>query len=493
MHSLISFLSAMWNVRNTFFFLMVILPLCTFIYFSNQKYKIGSNIGVAHYSLTKFSPQKFKNQNTKIKVKDNNVKVEVFSFDLEDAENILEKVNSEIIADVSYSILSELQLKVQHSNRKMQSLQSKKNSLVSLSKSKKVKKIKRQTAISKITAINSIYNAELKNYQKQLDNLESFNPEEYIKVLDKKPLPNDIFWVRVFGSLVIAIVISIIVALTKSKLNKAFVSCGEIKEELGLKILDGLAHFKRLDYIDNELVSNHLRLSKLTEIARVFKYIDSKNKKVISVVSSVRNEGNSSLAYALAEHASRNNSKAILVDLDLRAKGLSGKRGYNIIDWDLENDSDFTGLKEKILQLRTNLDFLPSLKDEKSLRKLKSTKELKRLFKYLKTEYDYVFIDTSAVTSANVHNIDSVVVSSIADGIIVNYLLNKTPKEKLLYSVEKLNMFEGRILAIVTNHRYKRRFKDELLGICDTLEKINKSVSDKLRDRILRSDILNEE
>jgi len=491
MHFLVKIFSVLWQSRNTIFFLIVILPLCTFLYFSNQQHKFGASIVLENYSINNFDATKFKASSTDVKVKNNKIKVTVFSSNPVDASNIVESVNNDIVSDLSYGILSDLQKKLKKSSNKMQSLQLKKETLLAKLKKSKVSNSKKELAKEQIKIIESISTAESRSYKQLLNRLESFDPENYIKVLDKKPLPNQIFWFKILISFFASLGLGVFIAALKSKLNGAFINRDEIKKEIKVKTLDGLAKFRHLDYIDNQLVANKLKLSNLTEIARIFKYISGKDKKVIGVLSSIRGEGNSSLAYALAEHASNNKNKTLLIDMDLRAKGLSMAKELSL-NWNLGNEKGLSDLKDKTITLRDNLEFLPALKDEQTLNLLKSTKELKQLFDYLKKEYDYIFIDTSAIMSANVNNIDSLVLASVVDGVVVNYLLNKTPKNTLRYSIEKLNMFGAKTIAIVTNHKHITRMKDDLLGFCDFLEKINKKLAYKLKDKILKSDILDE-
>jgi len=488
MHSFLKFYVFLWKNKSVFFFFMAIIPLISYLYLNNSRNKLESVVRVENYDLSKLKSN-YANYNAKIVIKDGFIKTSLMSDDYKQARKTLHALNNEILADISYSILTELKEDLNSRALKISSLLDKKQALESI-KDKERSSAEEQIYKDEIKVIDDLYKQELMEYQKADLEYKSYSFDQHVEILYNN-LRDQKIGLKFILSFILAFFFAVLVSIIRTYLNNSFDDELEIKKETQIKSLEGLPKFKKLDIVNNKVVSGKLKISALTEVSRIFKYISARDRKVFEVVSSVKNEGNTSFTHALAEHASLNN-KVLLIDMNLKNMELSVKLTKSIVKWDIA-DKDFAKLDQKVVQLNPNLDFLPALEDQKSLELLKTSQGLKDLIKHLKTKYDYIFIDTTAVFSVNIHNIDPIILSGVVDGVLVNYLANRTAKHTLLETVDKLRMVDCNILGIVTNNRYNPKLKNELLNFCLYLEKINTTLADGLRVKILKSYLLDEE
>ena len=490
MHSLLKFYVFLWKNKAVFFFFLIIVPLIGLLYLNNNQKRYESVVQIMNYSLENLNLADYKDYNAKLSIKDSTIKASVFANSNEIAMQTLKPLNKAIITDISYDILKDKKAAVKTQSFKVTSLLDKKNALDELKENNNLTGTKLKVYNDEVKIINSMYEKELVKYQEMSLDYESFNLDAESKVTYLKPVEPKMFY-STFLFIIAGFFIALFTIMLKNLTHKTYSDELEIKQQTGIKAFEGLSRFKKLTIENNRLVSGKLKVSSLTEISRIFKYISQRDRKVFEVVSSIKGEGNSSLIQALAEHASLNN-KVLLIDMNLRNMDLSVNITKKLENWELEA-KDFSKIDEKTIALSSNLDFLPALKDEESLQVLKTTKNLKAFIKYLERKYDYIFFDTTAVFSVNIHNLDSVILSSVVDGVLVNYMANKTPSNKLLEAIENLRMVDANILGIVTNNRYNPKLKSELLAFCSHLEKFNKSLADSLRVKILKSSLLDEE
>ena len=490
MHSLLKFYVFLWKNKAVFFFFLIIVPLIGLLYLNNNQKRYESIIEISQYSLDNLNLADYEHYHAKITIDGNTIKSKVFANNNELAMQTLKPLNKELITDISYDILKDKKAAVKTQSFKVTSLLEKKSALDELKQKNNFTGTKLKVYKDEVKVINSMYEKELVKYQEMSLDYESFNLDAQSKITYLKPVEP-----KTFTSVIIFISAGFVIALftiaLKNLTHKAYSDELEIKKQTGIKAFEGLTRFKKLTIENNSLVSGHLKVSSLTEVSRIFKYISQRDRKVFEVVSSIKGEGNSSLIQALAEHASLSH-KVLLIDMNLRNMDLSVNITKKLENWEI-TEKDFSKVDEKTIPLSANLDFLPALKDEESLQVLKTTKNLKSFIKHLSKKYDYIFFDTTAVFSVNIHNLDSVILSSVVDGVLVNYMANKTPSNKLLEAIDNLRMVEANILGIVTNNRYNPKLKSELLAFCSHLEKFNKSAADSLRVKILKSSLLDEE
>tara|TARA_Y100001960_G_C14774643_1_gene882314 strand:- start:3057 stop:4526 length:1470 start_codon:yes stop_codon:yes gene_type:complete len=489
MHAILNFYVFLWKNKTVFLFFLTIIPLMSFFYLQQNQQKVMSVIEVSNYDLANFKNE-YTDYNAKITIEGDEIKTSLMSYDYEEGKKALKSLNNEIIADISYATLKELEQNTKELSLKVAALLEKKKVLAKLKDSGNLTETEAMVHKDELAIIDNLYKKELEEFQKADIDYKSYSLEKNIK--QRFVVADNNFAYKFSLSVAFALFMAILVSYLRGVFNPSFDDELEIKKATNLKTMEGLPRFKKLEIMNNKLSAGKLNVHSLTEISRIFKYITARDRKAFEVVSSVKNEGNTFLAYALAQHAAENGHKVLLLDLNLRNMELSIKLTKSIENWDIA-DKNFDKLEEKTVNLRKGLDFLPALKDDKTLEMLKTSKGLKELIEHLKTKYDYIFIDTTAVFSVNIHNIDSVILAEAVDGVLINYLANRTKKRILFETIDKINMSESNILGIVVNNRYNPKLKDELLAFCNHLEKFNKSWADSLRVKILKSYLLDEE
>lgn len=490
MHAILNFYVFLWKNKTVFFFFLTLIPLMSFFYLQQNQQKVISIIEVKDYNLTNFK-NSYNSKNVKVVVKENEIYTSTIGQNNEDSKARLQDVNNNIVTDILFDTLKQIKQDRKELSLKVASLLKKKQDIANALDGNKLKKSELALYQDNANIIEELYKKELKAFQETDLKLKSYQLDKNTNVTYLEN--QDIKFAYKFSlSILFALFIAVLLSAFRSWLNDSYDDELEIKRATGIKTMEGMPCFKKIELVNNKLIAGKLKVHSLTEVSRVFKYISSRDRKTFAVVSSVKNEGNSSLVYALAQHAAENGNKVLLLDMNLRNMELSIKLTKSVENWDITN-KDFSALEEKTVKLTQNLDFLPALKDAKSLDILKTAKGLKALLKDLKSKYDYIFVDTTAVFSVNINNIDSVILAEAVDGVLLNYLANRTKKRILAETIDKINMSESNILGIITNNRYNPKLKDDLLAVCSRLEKVNKSMADNLRLKILKSYLLDEE
>lgn len=169
-------------------------------------------------------------------------------------------------------------------------------------------------------------------------------------------------------------------------------------------------------------------------------YANIDNKyKVVQFTSSMQAEGKttliSNIAYLLAERG----KKVLVVDLDLRRPKVN--RIYNVMN-KLGLTEYLLGKVEKkdlIQHSEDKVDFIISGEKTTSVVQVLQSQKLQDLFNELRTEYDYILLDTPPVIVVS----DALLVNKIADGIIfiiAHGLGKKTMVKEAISSLTRNNI-----------------------------------------------------
>lgn len=490
MHIFLKFYIFLWKNKSFLFFFMAIIPLICYLNISNNSKSTAFKVVVTDHNLADFK-NIYQDFNADIKLTQNTILAKVKAETKQQADKQAKALSNAIIADISYDLLQVKMSELDNIHKSKIALIKKEETIKQQLTDRSITAEKRSLLKEEISVLNNMQTKLIE--QEHKTSLEVKSDEFLTKSIkyEAVDLSSNVSF-SLLLSLIIGFILGCIAGVIRKYANKSYDDESLISKAFQLKTFEGIPKLKKVTIDNKHIVSGKLRLHYLTEVSRIFKYISSTDKKVIEVVSNIRNEGNSSLVYALAEHAAHIDKKVLVVDLNLRTMDLSAKLARNIADWNIE-DKNYDNVNSQILNIYKNLDFLPALKDEKSVEALKSTDNLKDLLEHLKKSYDHIFVDTTASFSVNINNIDPIVIASAVDGVVVNYLANKTSRYALTETIDKIRMVEGNLLCIVTNNRYNPKLKAELLNFCKYLEKVNKPAAEFLRVKILKSYILDEE
>ena len=207
--------------------------------------------------------------------------------------------------------------------------------------------------------------------------------------------------------------------------------------------------------MNNELIIYNDPKSQISEAIRTirtnmqFSNID-KNIKTILVTSSMPGEGKSFTAANLAAAFACGGDKVLLVDCDIR-KGRQhnifnqpNKSGLSnlLIDNVEENHSNYIHPSGVF-----NLDILFKGSTPPNPSELLSSEKNKRLINILSKEYDVIIFDGAPLNGLP----DSLVISSLVDGVIIVSAAKQTTLKALESSKRSLANVKANILGVVLN------------------------------------------
>ena len=171
--------------------------------------------------------------------------------------------------------------------------------------------------------------------------------------------------------------------------------------------------------------------------------------KTVLITSTTQNEGKSSVSFNLARSFAENGKKTILVDADLRKSVMAGR--YGVSDTSVGLSYYLSGQREMEDVVNAtnipNMDIIFAGKVPPNPAELLGSDAFRKMLETLKSEYDYVIIDTPPLG----YVIDSAVIAPICDGTIVvveNNAISYRAAQEVIEQLEKVN---SRILGVVLN------------------------------------------
>ncbi|MCD6201353.1 MAG: polysaccharide biosynthesis tyrosine autokinase [Bacteroidales bacterium] len=177
--------------------------------------------------------------------------------------------------------------------------------------------------------------------------------------------------------------------------------------------------------------------------------LGEKTRQVILVTSSTGQEGKTFISFNLAVSLSLLNKKTILISFDLRKEG----NLYNIFD-----NRGKTGLTDYFINNLAiqdiihktdikNMEIIFSGSPPPNPAELIEAARTVDLFKYLKTKYDYIIIDTPPVGPVT----DAYLLMRHSDLTLFVVRQNFTATKALLYNLEELEQMKSQVLNLVLN------------------------------------------
>lgn len=173
--------------------------------------------------------------------------------------------------------------------------------------------------------------------------------------------------------------------------------------------------------------------------------------QVILVTSALPREGKTTSAANLAITLAQLGDRTLLVDSDLRKPGI--RRALNLPNGhDVGLSSYLAGvapLHDIIVQHPTvpNLDAIPTGPIPPNPADLLSSHRMAEAIEDLRQQYKFVVIDSPPVMAAT----DAVIISALADGVVLVVWSNETPKQAFSRTRELLAAVKGRLLGVVLN------------------------------------------
>lgn len=173
--------------------------------------------------------------------------------------------------------------------------------------------------------------------------------------------------------------------------------------------------------------------------------------QVILVTSALPREGKTTAAVNLAVTLAQLGDKTLLVDADLRKPGISRAMGLA--------DSNYSGLSSHLagvssLEMVTvphptisNLAVVPTGPVPPNPADLLSSERLKQAIMQLRGGYKFIVIDSPPIMAAT----DAVIMSVLADGVLIVVRSGETPKEAFTRMRDTLVAVKSRLLGVLLN------------------------------------------
>ncbi|MGY6529876.1 MAG: GumC family protein [Cyanobacterium sp.] len=151
------------------------------------------------------------------------------------------------------------------------------------------------------------------------------------------------------------------------------------------------------------------------------------NTKVVLVSSVIANEGRTVTAYNLAIASANAGKRTLLVELDLRDKNPGSRKYFQLqpdpalssnpisyYDFQGARGGDLNSLIQRVIEI-PNFSIVPSPGIQKQAPAILESSEIKAFLRYVRSQYDFVVIDSPSLSSCN----DALLLEPFVDGIIL--------------------------------------------------------------------------
>ncbi len=180
-----------------------------------------------------------------------------------------------------------------------------------------------------------------------------------------------------------------------------------------------------------------------------FSKIGTDALKTILVTSPTSSEGKTTTAINLAGSFAQANFKTIIIDCDLRKPRLHGvfnqKRFPGITDYFFGQATFDEILRKSDLN---NLDYITAGTIPPNPSEILSSSQMEEFIAKLKSEYDYVILDSPPVIAVT----DSEIISSIVDGTVLVVSAGNTEMELMEKALELLKHERSSLIGVVLNN-----------------------------------------
>ncbi|RJO61797.1 polysaccharide biosynthesis tyrosine autokinase [candidate division WS5 bacterium] len=174
----------------------------------------------------------------------------------------------------------------------------------------------------------------------------------------------------------------------------------------------------------------------------------SRFPKPLLITSPVSQEGKSTISASIAKSLASLQKKGIIVDADLRRPNihllfeLDNSTGLSTY---LEGSTEFNGLIKK--SQYPGLDIVTAGPIHQNPSELLNSSRIKELIDVLSAAYDYIIIDSAPILGMS----DSLILSTISEGVILVIKANATPADALIQSNKALANVTANTVGIILN------------------------------------------
>ncbi|MAK99198.1 MAG: hypothetical protein CL807_01730 [Citromicrobium sp.] len=227
----------------------------------------------------------------------------------------------------------------------------------------------------------------------------------------------------------------------------------ELRRRLGLPVLGLIPKFEA-DEVENQLGDTHSELSEAYASTRVaINFATKPDDKIILVTSTRPDEGKSLTSLAIAYNFARLKKKVLLVDMDLRRKGISIR-----LNESKSTEGMSTYLAGQISSLPTvhkdefGLDFVRAGTSTLNPADILSTSQFQIVLDELRKHYDWIVLDAPPLLGLA----DTPQIADAVDAIVYVVQANGSTFRSVRQAVQRLRASHGKLLgAVVTKLDYR--------------------------------------
>lgn len=174
----------------------------------------------------------------------------------------------------------------------------------------------------------------------------------------------------------------------------------------------------------------------------------SRFPKPLLITSPISQEGKSTISASIAKSLASSQKKGIIIDADLRRPNihilfeLDNSTGLSTY---LAGNSEFNGLIKK--SQCPDLDVVTAGPVHQNPSELLNSSRIKELIDVLSAAYDYIIIDSAPVLGMS----DSLILSTISEGVILVVKANTTPVDALIQSNKALMNINANTIGVIIN------------------------------------------
>lgn len=219
------------------------------------------------------------------------------------------------------------------------------------------------------------------------------------------------------------------------------------------------------------------------EIEQLYSKTVGKGVRTIAVLSSIAEEGTSSVVCALAQRATAVNKKVLVVDLNLHNPFVSAQ-----IE---QPNTEQPNLPQTIQPTSgPSLNVLPVPIDDKNQMKMREQNMFSTMTEQWLEQYDLIIFDTSPLCQVNRKNIPPQIVASCSDAAVLVVRSGKTQQRQLSEAMTILNSLNVNLLGTVVNDYTNPSLGIELVRQCCKMGKMFPRFADWLIGKINTSPFL---
>ncbi|MEO6637582.1 MAG: polysaccharide biosynthesis tyrosine autokinase [Ginsengibacter sp.] len=232
-------------------------------------------------------------------------------------------------------------------------------------------------------------------------------------------------------SFLIGLILPFGIIYLKDTLNDKIMTRKDITSRGDLRILGEVSHLSKrqietLAVKDRDLMGEEFRIIR----TNLYFMVEKKSKQVILVTSSVGGEGKSLVSTNLAAVLAISGKKVALIEFDLRRPSITSKLK---IQSDKGLNDYFNGQAKNLSEIYHSYEEIPSLhiyhagSTPKYAGDLFLSEKMPKLFADLKSQYDYVIVDSAPVGMVS----DGLILGEYADAVLFLVRQRFTPKKQL--------------------------------------------------------------